>query len=46
MAQPVAISETTMGSHKIELNFKVKTYMRDHAGRYGGTIAFTVMPPS
>ena len=27
MAQPVAISETTMGSHKIEMNFRIKTYM-------------------
>src|SRR4030042_122609 len=46
MAQPVAISETTMGSHKIELNFRIKTYINDHAGRYSGTLAFTVMPPS
>jgi hypothetical protein len=46
MAQPVAISETTMGSHKIELNFRIKTYIKDHAGRYSGTLAFTVMPPS
>ena len=46
MAQPVAISETTMGSHKIEMNFRIKTYIKDLAGRYSGTLAFTVMPPS
>jgi hypothetical protein len=46
MAQPVAISETTMGSHKIEMSFKIKTYLKDRAGRYSGTLAFTVMPPS
>ena len=46
MARPVAISETTMGSHEIKLNFQVRTYMKDHAGRYSGAIAFTVMPPS
>jgi hypothetical protein len=46
MATPVAVSETTEGSHDIKMNFKIKTYIKDHAGRYSGTLAFTVMPPS
>jgi hypothetical protein len=46
MATPVAISETTNGSHDIKMNFKIKTNITDHAGRYSGILAFTVMPPS
>jgi len=46
MAKPVAISETTEGSHDIKMNFKIKTDITDHAGRYSGILAFTVMPPS
>jgi hypothetical protein len=46
MAKPVAISETKEGSHDINMSFKVKTYINDNAGRYSGTLAFTVMPPS
>jgi hypothetical protein len=46
MATPVAISEATNGPHDIKMNFKVKTDMKDHAGRYSGTLAFTIMPPS
>ena len=46
MATPVAISETTEGSHDIKMNFKIKTNITDHAGRYSGMLAFTVMPPS
>ena len=46
MAGPVAISETTMGSHQINLNFKVRTYVQDLAGRYEGSLTLTVMPPS
>ncbi len=46
MATPVAISETTEGSHDIKMNFKIKTLITDRAGRYSGTLAFTVMPPS
>ena len=46
MEKPVAISETMTGSHDIKMNFKIKTDMRDRAGRYRGILAFTVMPPS
>lgn len=46
MAGPVAISETTMGSHQIKLNFKVATYIQDLAGKYQGNLTLTVMPPS
>jgi hypothetical protein len=46
MATPVAISETTNGSHDIKMNFKIKTDMKDRAGRYSGILAFTIMPPS
>ena len=46
MAKPVAISETTEGSHDITMSFKVQTDIKDRAGRYSGTLAFTVMPPS
>ncbi len=46
MAKPVSISETAEGSHDITANFKIDTNIRDHAGRYNGSIAFTVMPPS
>jgi hypothetical protein len=46
MAKPVPISETTKGSHDINVNFKVDVDIKDIAGRYSGTLAFTVMPPS
>ena len=46
MATPVAISETTEGSHDIKMNFKIETKIKDRAGRYRGILAFTVMPPS
>lgn len=46
MAQPVAISQATEGPHEIKMNFKVKTNIKDFAGRYSGTLAFTIMPPS
>jgi hypothetical protein len=46
MAKPVAISETTEGSHDINMTFKIKTDIKDPAGRYSGMLAFTVMPPS
>jgi hypothetical protein len=46
MAQPVAVSQTTEGPHEIKMNFKVKTNIKDFAGRYSGTLAFTIMPPS
>ena len=47
MARPVKISETQTGSHDIELLFKLqapKSFSR--AGRYTGSITFTVMPPT
>jgi hypothetical protein len=46
MARPVPISKTQIGSHDIELLFKLQAKLFDHAGRYTGTITFTVMPPS
>ncbi len=46
MAKPVSISETVEGSHDITANFKIDTTIKDHAGRYSGSLAFTVMPPS
>jgi hypothetical protein len=46
MARPVPISETQTGSHDIELIFKLQSKLFDRAGRYTGTITFTVMPPT
>ena len=46
MAGPVSVSETTEGSHDINMNFKIETDIKDRAGRYSGMLAFTVMPPS
>ncbi|MBN2182153.1 MAG: hypothetical protein JW715_09585 [Sedimentisphaerales bacterium] len=46
MARPVAISETTNGSHEIPMNFKIKPTIMDNAGRYSGTLVLTLMPPS
>jgi hypothetical protein len=46
MMKPVSISETTEGSHDIKANFKIDTSIIDYAGRYSGSLAFTVMPPS
>lgn len=46
MEKPVFISEPTKGSHKIPLDFKVQTGFVDPAGKYKGTITFTIMPPS
>ena len=45
MARPVVISEPTRGSHNFKMNFQVdnKFEMRN-AGRYTGTIIFTIMP--
>jgi len=45
MARPVVISEPETGSHDIVLNFKLQATHFDYAGRYSGTITFTVMPP-
>ncbi len=46
MGKPVVISEPETGSHDIELNFKLQATHFDHAGRYSGTIIFTIMPPA
>lgn len=45
MARPVMISEPTTGSHDIELDFKVDSSLENIAGRYEGTLVFTVIPP-
>ena len=45
MAKPVAISRPEIGSHDIELDFRLEISPSDHAGRYTGTITFTIMPP-
>ncbi len=45
MAKPVVISEPETGTHDIELNFKLQATHFDYAGRYTGTLIFTVMPP-
>ncbi len=45
MAKPVVISEPEIGTHDIELNFKLQATHFDYAGRYTGTLIFTVMPP-
>ena len=45
MARPVKISNTQTGSHDIELLFKLQApKLFNRAGRYKGTIMFTVMP--
>jgi hypothetical protein len=46
MERPVSISETEEGSHDITMNFKIDTTIKDRAGRYSGSLAFTIMPPS
>lgn len=46
MARPVKISGTQTGSHDIELLFKLQAKLFDRAGRYTGTITFTIMPPA
>jgi hypothetical protein len=47
MAQPVVISEPTAGSHKIPLDFKVlQAGLVDPAGKYTGTLTFTIVPPA
>lgn len=46
MARPVPISKTQIGSHDIELLFKLQAKLLDRAGRYTGFITFTVMPPA
>ncbi len=45
MIKPVVISEPAIGSHDILVKFKVQVDFNSHAGKYSGTIVFTVMPP-
>jgi hypothetical protein len=46
MNKPITISKPTAGSHEIELHFKVKTSIKDLAGKYQGELIFTIMPPA
>ena len=46
MIKPVVISEPAIGSHDVLVKFKVRTDFNDRAGKYSGTIVFTVMPPN
>lgn len=44
--KPVTISEPMFGSHDIKIDFLVKANGQfDRAGKYSGTIAFTILPP-
>ena len=45
MAKPVVISRPEIGSHDIDLNFRLEVLPSDRAGQYQGTITFTIMPP-
>lgn len=45
MAKPVVISRPEIGSHDIELDFRLDILPSDRAGGYQGTITFTIMPP-
>jgi len=46
LVKPVVISEPTFGSHEIVIDFLVKANGAfDRAGKYSGTIAFTILPP-
>ncbi len=45
MARPVVISWPEIGSHDIELDYRLDVFPSDHAGSYRGTITFTIMPP-
>ena len=44
MEKPVMISNPEMGSHDIDLSLQLKINPFEAAGRYKGTITFTVMP--
>lgn len=44
MEKPVLISKPKMGSHDIDLNFRLAVNPFEAAGRYEGTLTFTVMP--
>jgi hypothetical protein len=44
MEKPVTISKPHLGSHDINLDFKLKVNPFEIAGQYKGTLTFTVMP--
>ena len=44
MAKPVMISKPAMGSHDIDLSFRLDITTFESAGQYKGTLTFTVMP--
>jgi hypothetical protein len=44
MARPVLISKPEMGSHNIDLSFRLDINPFEAAGQYKGTLTFTVMP--
>ncbi len=44
MAKPVLISNPHTGSHNIDLSFRLDVNPFEAAGRYEGTLTFTVMP--
>jgi hypothetical protein len=45
MKSSVIISKSKVGSHNIELNFKVMTEPDDRVGSYEGMLIFTIVPP-
>jgi hypothetical protein len=45
MIKPVIISEPAIGNHDVLVKFKVHADFHDRAGKYSGTLVFTVMPP-
>jgi hypothetical protein len=46
MEKPVLVSEPAVGSRDIVIDLKVKASGKvERAGRYAGTIAFTILPP-
>ena len=44
MEKPVMISDPHLGSHNIDLDFKLEVNPFEAAGRYEGVLTFTVMP--
>ncbi len=46
MTKPVIISNPENGSHDINLDFRVERFLRDPAGKFSGTITFTIIPSS
>ncbi len=45
MKKPVAISQTTKGSHKVVVDVKVDTPAGYEAGKYEGVFTFMITPP-